>query len=54
MSVVKKIRACFELSEGQISEIRAALKEADTGDFASAKEVQSVIKKWKRGAGQTE
>ena len=44
------IRAYVELNEWQIAEIRAALKEADAGDFASEKEVQAFMKKWKRGA----
>ena len=44
------IRAFVELNEWQIAEIKAALKEADAGDFASAKEVQTVVKKWSRRA----
>ncbi len=45
------IRAYIELNEWQIAEIRAALKEADQGDFASEEEVRAVMKKWRRGAG---
>jgi predicted transcriptional regulator len=45
------IRAYIDLNEWQIAEIRAALKEADQGDFASEEEVRAVIKKWRRGAG---
>jgi RHH-type transcriptional regulator, rel operon repressor / antitoxin RelB len=46
------IRAYVELNEWQIAEIKAALKEADAGDFASDKEVDRVVKKWRRGAGK--
>jgi RHH-type transcriptional regulator, rel operon repressor / antitoxin RelB len=47
------IRAYVELNEWQITEIKAALKEADAGDFANEREVQAVMKKWRRrGAGQ--
>jgi predicted transcriptional regulator len=46
------IRAYVDLNEWQITEIRAALKEADAGDFASEVEVQAVKGKWRRGAGQ--
>lgn len=45
------IRAYVDLNEWQIGEIKAALKEADAGgDFASDKEVQAVVRKWRRGA----
>jgi RHH-type transcriptional regulator, rel operon repressor / antitoxin RelB len=44
------IRAYVELNEWQIAEIKAALKEADAGDFASDKEVDRVVEKWRRGA----
>ncbi len=46
------ICAYIDLNEWQIAEIRAALKEADAGDFASEAEVQAVKRKWRRGAGQ--
>ena len=46
------IRAYVELNEWQITEIRAALKEADAGDFASEAEVEAVRRKWRRGAGK--
>lgn len=46
------IRAYVDLNEWQIAEIRAALKEADAGDFASEAEIQAVMKKWRRGAGK--
>lgn len=50
MSEVMTIRAYVDLNEWQISEIKAALKEADAGDFASGEEVQAVVSKWSRGA----
>jgi len=46
------IRAYVDLNEWQITEIKAALKEADAGDFASEREVQAVMRKWRRGAGK--
>ena len=46
------IRAYVELNEWQIAEIKAALEEADRGDFASEKEVAKVMRKWRRGAGK--
>jgi predicted transcriptional regulator len=46
------IRAYVDLNEWQIAETKAALKEADAGDFASNKEVERVMKKWRRGAGK--
>ena len=44
------IRAFVETNEWQISEVQAALKEADTGDFASDKDVAALAKKWKVNA----
>lgn len=44
------IRAYVENNEWQIGEIRAALKEANAGDFASDKDVAAVAKKWKVNA----
>jgi predicted transcriptional regulator len=44
------IRAYVELNEWQIVEIKAAIKEADAGDFASDEEVEAVVRKWRRGA----
>jgi len=46
------IRAYVDLNEWQIAEIKAALKEADAGEFASNREVDKVMKKWRRGAGK--
>lgn len=44
------IREFVENNEWQIREIRAALKEADAGDFAADKEVAAVARKWKVNA----
>jgi len=44
------IRHYVDLNEWQIAEIRAALAEADAGEFASEREVQAVVRKWGRGA----
>lgn len=41
------IREFVETNEWQLKEIKAALKEADTGDFATGTEVRSLAKKWK-------
>lgn len=40
------IRDFIELNEWQIQEIKAAVKEADTGDFASDKDVNATFSKW--------
>ncbi len=45
------IRAFVETNEWQIGEIRAALQEADAGDFASDKDVATLSRKWKVNAG---
>ena len=42
------IRAYIELNEWQIAEIKAAIKEADAGDFASEEEVAATLRKWRR------
>ncbi len=44
------IRDFVENNEWQIAEIRAALTEADAGDFATNKEVAALAKKWKVNA----
>ena len=44
------IREFVENNEWQISEIRAALAEADAADFATDKELAAVAKKWKVNA----
>ena len=44
------IREFVENNEWQISEIRAALAEADAADFVTDKELAAVAKKWKVNA----
>jgi RHH-type rel operon transcriptional repressor/antitoxin RelB len=39
------------LNEWQIEETKKALLEADRGEFASEKDVQQTIKRWKQRAG---
>jgi RHH-type rel operon transcriptional repressor/antitoxin RelB len=41
------IEAYVENNKWQIGAIKAALKEADAGDFASAKDVTALTTKWK-------
>jgi predicted transcriptional regulator len=40
------IRAFVETNEWQIREVRAALREADAGDFASDKDLAALSRKW--------
>jgi predicted transcriptional regulator len=40
------VREFIELNEWQIDEIEAAVKEADSGDFASEQEIRAVFNKW--------
>jgi predicted transcriptional regulator len=40
------VREFIELNEWQIEETKAAVKEADNGDFAGEQEVQAVFHKW--------
>ncbi len=44
------VRAYVEINEWQIAEIRAAVKEADAGDFADPKDVAKLARKWKVNA----
>jgi predicted transcriptional regulator len=44
------ILAYIENNEWQIGEIKAALKEADSGDFAGDKDVSALATKWKARA----
>lgn len=44
------IRIFVETNEWQIGEVRAALTEADAGDFASDRSVAALAKKWKVSA----
>lgn len=41
------IREFVENNEWQIAEVRAALEEAQAGDFASDKDVAALSRKWK-------
>ncbi|MFM9911901.1 MAG: CopG family ribbon-helix-helix protein [Methylophilaceae bacterium] len=45
------IREYVDVNEWQIQETRAALAEADAGDFASDGEVKAVLDKWMNNAG---
>ncbi len=45
------IREYVENNEWQIREVKAALKEANAGDFAGDAEVAALAKKWKINAG---
>lgn len=40
------VREFIELNEWQIVEIKAAVKEADSGDFANEQEIRAVFSKW--------
>lgn len=40
------VREFIELNEWQIQELKASIKEADAGDFASDQEVGAVFSKW--------
>lgn len=46
------IRAFVENNEWQIAEIKAAVREADAGDFASDKQIAAQARKWKVSPGQ--
>ena len=45
------IRHYVELNEWQVQEVRAALAEADAGDFADDDEVRAVVARWGVNAG---
>lgn len=45
------IRDYIERESWQITEITQAISEADSGDFASDDEVNSISAKWMRNAG---
>ncbi len=40
------VREFIELNEWQIQELKDAIKEADSGDFANDQEVGAVFNKW--------
>ena len=45
------IREFVENNEWQIGEVRAAVKEANAGGFASERDVAALAKKWNVNAG---
>jgi len=45
------IRDFVELNDWQVSEIQQAIKEADSGDFASDEKVANTFAKWGVNAG---
>ena len=45
------LRDFVELNEWQVQEIQSALKEADSGDFASRQTVSKTLSKWGVDAG---
>ena len=45
------LRDFVELNEWQVEEIQSALKEADSGDFASGQTVNKTLNKWGVDAG---
>ena len=45
------IREFVEINEWQIQQIKAAIGEADAGNFASDKDVRAFARKWKVNAG---
>lgn len=46
-------RECTESTEWPIAQVNAALREADSGDFASEAEVAGLAAKWKIEARST-
>lgn len=49
--IADAVREYIALNEWQIEETKKALLEADRGEFASEKDVQQTIKRWKQRAG---
>jgi len=47
--VAEAVRSYLEVQEWQVEEIRAGVREADAGVFASDQEVRSVFTKWSGG-----
>jgi len=45
------VREFIEMNEWQIKEIKAAIKEADEGDFSSPEEEAAIFAKWGVNAG---
>jgi len=44
------VREFIEINEWQIQELKAAIKEADEGDFANPEEEAAVFNKWRVNA----
>jgi RHH-type transcriptional regulator, rel operon repressor / antitoxin RelB len=44
------VREFIEINEWQIQEIKAAIKEADEGDFATPEEEAAIFNKWSANA----
>jgi RHH-type rel operon transcriptional repressor/antitoxin RelB len=49
--IAEAVREYIALNEWQIEETNKSLLEADRGEFASEKDAQQTIKKWKQRAG---
>ena len=47
------IRDYLETNAWQIAEIRAAIQEADQGDFATDADVEALASKWREGKGKS-
>jgi RHH-type transcriptional regulator, rel operon repressor / antitoxin RelB len=44
------LRSYVEVAARRVSEVKAALGEADAGDFADDADVSATLTKWRRGA----
>ena len=44
------VRAYLDLNDWQVERIKAGIKAADAGDFATEEEVKAIVKKWTRRA----
>jgi RHH-type rel operon transcriptional repressor/antitoxin RelB len=44
------IRSYVDLNEWQVAAIKAAIKQADEGNFATEQEVQALLRKWRKRA----
>jgi RHH-type rel operon transcriptional repressor/antitoxin RelB len=49
--IAEAVREYIALKEWQIEETKKALLEAGRGEFASEKDVQQTVKRWKQRAG---
>ena len=48
--VAEAVRSYIDIQEWQIAGIKAGIKEADAGNFATDEEVEATLEKWKRRA----